>query len=70
MRIFQCQAGLLKGPTQRVPDKACVFCEHCTDIFWGYSHGVYGSRCDKHEDTNHGNRDNSCLDFVEEKEGD
>lgn len=71
MRIFQCEDGLLKGPTQRVPDKACVFCERCTDIFWDYSHGVYCIFCDKHEDDNyvkHGNSDSSCPDFIEEKE--
>lgn len=70
MRIFQCQDGALTGSTHRVPDNACVFCKHCTDIFWDFSHGVYALWCGKHEDTNHGNCDNSCPDFIEEKEGD
>ena len=28
------------GPTIRVKhDEDCVFCTHCTDIFWDYTHG-------------------------------
>lgn len=70
MRTFQCEAGLLKGPTHRCPDKACVFCDHYTDIFWDYHGGVCMIFCDKNNDTSNGNNDESCPDFIETKEGD
>ena len=28
--------------TLMLPRKHCVFCEHCTDIWWDYTHGIYG----------------------------
>lgn len=30
----------------KVPDNACVLCEHCTDIFWDYTNGPYGIVCE------------------------
>lgn len=27
-------------------DKLCVFCEHCTDVFWDYTNGPYMLFCD------------------------
>lgn len=50
MRIFNCENG-----SQYVcPDKACVFCDHCTDIFYDYTHGPYLICCElnKHPDDN------------------
>lgn len=38
--------------TIRAHPKACFFCDHCTDIYWDYSHGPYAFVCEKH----------SCLD--------
>lgn len=36
------------GPTIRVKnDDNCVFCKHCTDIFWDYTHGPYMIFCEK-----------------------
>ena len=32
--------------TLMLPRKHCVFCEHCTDIWWDYTHGIYGIFCD------------------------
>jgi len=23
------------------PDKYCLFCKHCTDVFWDYTNGPY-----------------------------
>lgn len=23
------------------PDNCCLFCRHCTDVFWDYTHGPY-----------------------------
>lgn len=36
------------GPTLRVKnDDNCVFCKHCTDMFWDYTHGPYMIFCEK-----------------------
>ena len=44
-------------------DKDCIFCDHCTDIFWDYSNGIYMINCDLSEEPF---KDN-CIYF---KEGD
>lgn len=31
-------------------DTDCVFCEHCTDIFWDYTNLVYMIHCNKEHD--------------------
>ena len=33
-------------------EKDCVFCDHCTDIFWDYTNLIYGIVCSKDHDTN------------------
>lgn len=25
---------------------SCLFCKHCSDIFWDYTNGIYGVICD------------------------
>lgn len=47
------------GPTICMPENDCVFCAHCTDIFWDYTHGIYGKICELHEPKT------DCTDFVE-----
>ena len=42
MRIFKCENGF----EYKCPDTACVFCDHCTDIFYDYTHGPYLMFCD------------------------
>lgn len=42
MRIFKCANGL----DYKCPDTACVFCDHCHDIFYDYTHGPYMILCD------------------------
>jgi hypothetical protein len=45
-------------------DKNCVFCDHCTDIFWDYSNGIYGIVCELNKTPKDGN----CDEFIEEME--
>lgn len=44
------------------PDNCCLFCEHCTDVFFDYTNGPYMFLCDK----GHGGDWNTCGDFKEE----
>ena len=35
------------GPTINVKnDDNCIFCKHCTDVFWDYTHLIYLICCD------------------------
>lgn len=43
MRVFKTDIGLSFNVKQ---DKCCVFCDHCTDIFYD-SRGPYMIDCDK-----------------------
>lgn len=39
------------GITWLVPENYCVFCKHCTDIYFDFTHGPYMCFCEKlHED--------------------
>lgn len=62
-----------------LPDHACVFCKHCTDVFWDYSNGIYNLFCDKYKlptcsngtligHIDNGNLSGKCTDFEENKE--
>lgn len=44
-------------------DHDCVFCDHCTDVFWDYTHLIYMIICDDNHDPN--NR--PCKYFKENK---
>lgn len=47
-------------------DKDCVFCDHCTDIFWDFSNRIYGICCELNKEQNDGN----CDCFIEEQSND
>ena len=47
-----------------LPPDNCVFCEHCTDIFWDYTHGMYTYFCE----LDYNNEKMTCGFFKEEKE--
>lgn len=49
-----------------VPEKSCLFCEHCTDVFWDYTNGPYMLVCDVGADTASGAR-GECAAFIEEE---
>ena len=50
-----------------VPDKSCLLCDHCTDVFWDCTNGPYMFFCEEDEDTEQGALGN-CERFVEEKQ--
>lgn len=50
----------------QLPDKACLFCSHCKDMFWDYTHGPYLILCELQntvERTHDGNINGDCLYF-------
>lgn len=59
MKTYEC--GLLK---YTLPDHACVFCKHCSDVFYDYSCGIYMLICDKENDAD-GNLLGNCIEFEE-----
>ena len=52
----------------KCPEKACVFCDHCTDVFWDYTNGPYMVFCDISADTEKGFVGH-CELFEETKDG-
>ena len=42
LKPFKCD----NGTTYSIPENHCVFCEHCTDIFYDYTNGPYLFFCD------------------------
>ncbi len=63
-REYRCEDPLLGGMTVLAPPTACVFCDHCTDVFWDYDHGPYASFCDLDADVDKGVR-GECDRFEE-----
>lgn len=53
--------------TYKCPHKACVFCDHCTDVWWDYSNGPYMMVCEIRGDVERGFI-GECEMFIEEKE--
>lgn len=46
-------------------DNDCVFCSHCTDIFWDYTHGIYALICElEREEVN--SLIHTCEEFEED----
>lgn len=45
------------------PDNCCLFCKHCTDVFWDYTNGPYMFFCE----LGHGNY-MECGAFEEDDE--
>lgn len=41
MRLFAC----VNGRDYLVVEKGCIFCDHCTDIFFDPVHGPYMENC-------------------------
>ena len=44
-------------------DHDCVFCDHCTDVFWDYSNLIYMILCDEDHDP----WSRPCKYFTEER---
>lgn len=47
MKVFKAITGL----QYKCPDKCCLFCKHCTDIFVDYTHGPYMIICENHHNS-------------------
>ena len=43
-------------------DKDCIFCDHCTDVYWDYTNLIYAITCEEEHDPN----DRPCKYFKEE----
>lgn len=41
-KLFECESG----GVYRFPINHCVFCRHCTDLFYDYTNGPYMFSCD------------------------
>lgn len=42
MKIYRCENGYYyKGP-----QRSCLFCKHCTDVFWDHTNGPYMFHCE------------------------
>ena len=55
------------GASWRCPPKACMFCDHCTDVWWDYTNGPYMVSCDLKLDPNEsGGYEGKCEQFIEE----
>ena len=52
--------------TYNLPETACVFCEHCADVFWDYIHGPYCIICNKRLSDIKGNFTGICKHFKSE----
>lgn len=55
-RIFRCANGM----EYVVNEKSCLFCAHCTDLFYDYSNGPYLMFCDMENDTYKGMSGQCC----------
>lgn len=63
MKEFLCDSGKI----YKLPDRACVFCQHCIAIFWDYSHGIYLLICEKEKsESEFGNVPCICKDFTDD----
>lgn len=45
MRKHVCHDGLLRKEVM-LPEKHCVFCTHCTDVYWDFTNGPYLCFCE------------------------
>lgn len=41
-RVFKCGNGF----SYKMPEHHCVFCDHCTDLFYDFANGPYLFICD------------------------
>ena len=60
LREFQCE--FYKG---RAHKRSCIFCVHCTDLFFDYTNGPYLFICEESKDTHKG-VSGECEAFEEE----
>ncbi len=63
MRRYECEYYSVDAPA-----RSCLFCEHCTDVFWDYTNGPYMFLCDANADVEAALA-NRCGSFKEEADG-
>ena len=52
MKLYKCHDSIGPGVTVRAPERCCLFCKHCSDVYWDYTHGPYMMICAAdHEET-------------------
>ena len=44
-KIYKCYDLIGPGVTVRAPERCCLFCKHCSDVYWDYTHGPYMTIC-------------------------
>ena len=60
LRKYECEHySVLAPPT------CCLFCNHCTDVFWDHTNGPYLFFCEEKADTTIGAK-GECESFEEE----
>lgn len=68
MKEYTCiDEDLGGGVTVIAPENSCLFCKHCTDVFWDFIHGPYLTLCDKDKDVEKG-AEGKCDNFEESEE--
>jgi hypothetical protein len=58
-KVFELSDGRKFGAHKR----SCLFCEHCSDIFWDYTNGIYGISCDINWNNAESRREHIHLSF-------
>lgn len=58
--------GLENGSVYKMPSVHCVFCKHCTDLFYDYTNGPYMFCCDKELELNISETGCSCVGFEDD----
>lgn len=59
---WECQ----NGRTYCAKENSCLFCAHCTDIFWDYTNGPYMFICERDQDIENG-FEGKCKYFMEKR---
>lgn len=49
-----------------LPDHCCVFCKHCSAVWWDYSNGICNITCDNDIYGINGNIQNVCDKFEDD----
>lgn len=69
MKEYHCKDPIGPGVKVIAPDNSCLFCNHCTDIFWDYTNGIYDTYCELDKDIEKGAK-GLCKNFEEERGSD
>lgn len=46
-------------------DKDCIFCKHCTDVYWDYTNGIWGLVCELDREEINNEITHTCEKFEE-----